>query len=299
MKHACIAQHWGTYPVRLMCRLLAVSVSGFYAAQRRAPSAHATTDAHLRLAIRAVHRRTRGRYGSPRVTAELRTQGTPVSRKRVARLMRAEGLRGRGRLARRPHTTDSAHAAPVAPNLLARQFAPATSERDRVWVADLTYVPTGESWLYLAVVLDLASRRVVGWATGPTLRTTLPLAALQQALAARRPAGGLVHHSDRGVQYASAEYRTVLAAHGVTASMSRRGDCWDNAVAESFFATLETELIADAQWPTHAAATRALAAFIEPWYNDVRRHSSLGYVSPAQYELQSNLRRLTSEADAA
>ncbi len=299
MKHACIAQHQGAYPVRLMCRLLAISASGFYAAQRRGPSAHAVMDAQLGLAIRAVHRRTRGRYGSPRVTVELRAQGTAVSRKRVARLMRADGLRGRGRVARRPRTTDSTHPAPIAPNVLARQFAVASGAHDRVWVADLTYVPTGESWLYLAVVLDLASRRVVGWATGPTLRTTLPLTALHHALRTRRPAPGLVHHSDRGVQYASAEYQAVLAAHGVTPSMSRRGDCWDNAVAESFFATLETELIAGAQWPTHAAATRALAEFIDRWYNGERRHSSLGHLSPAQYELQSHLRELASEAHAA
>ncbi len=299
MKHACIAEHQGAYPVRLMCRLLAVSASGFYAAQRRGPSRRAVTDAQLSLAIRAVHRRTRRRYGSPRVTAELRAQGTPVSRKRVARLMRAEGLRGRGRVARRPRTTDSTHPSPIAPNVLARQFAVTPGARDRVWVADLTYVPTGQSWLYLAVVLDLASRRVVGWATGPTLRTTLPLTALRHALATRRPRPGLVHHSDRGVQYASAEYQAVLAAYGVTPSMSRRGDCWDNAVAESFFATLEMELLADAQWPTHETATRALEHFIEHWYNDERRHSSLGHVSPAQYELQSDLRALTSEAHAA
>jgi transposase InsO family protein len=223
-------------------------------------------------------------YGAPRVHVELRTQGVPVAKKRVARLMREDGLVGR-RPRRRVRTTDSQHAHPVAPNVLNRQFGvDQVSGLDQVWVSDLTYVPTREGWLYLAIVLELASRRVVGWAMRETLDADLALAALRMALADRRPAPGLLHHSDRGSQYACGAYRALLAAHGVQASMSKKGDCWDNAVAESFFATLETEVIMEADWPTRAAARQAIFAYIETWYNRERRHSSLGYRSPVQYE---------------
>jgi transposase InsO family protein len=267
-----------------MCRLLGVSASGFYAAQWRRPSAHAVRDEQLLLAIRTAHRQSRQRYGAPRVRADLVAQGDRVSTKRVARLMRTDGLRGRRRR-RVVHTTDSAHAAPVAPNTLARQFAvAATPACDRVWVGDITYLPTPEGWLYLAVLLDLASRRVVGWALDTTLDQTLPLAALRMALGQRQPAPGLLHHSDRGVQYASAGYRAWLAAHGVAVSMSRRGDCWDNAVVESFFATLKVELVHEATWPSRAAARREIFEFIEVWYNRQRRHSSLGFRTPVAYE---------------
>jgi transposase InsO family protein len=195
--------------------------------------------------------------------------------------MRQEGLRGRCRQKFRV-TTQSSHREPIAANLVARQFAP-SSERDRVWAADITYLWTLEGWLYLAVVLDLASRRVVGWCADRTLEHSLALRALQQAFVFRRPEPGLIHHSDRGVQYASAPYQALLAAHGARPSMSRRGDCWDNAVVESFFATLKTDL-APMRWATRAAAQRELCKYIDGWYNLQRRHSALGYRSPIQYE---------------
>lgn len=284
MRIACIARARGVYPVRLMCRLLGVSVAGFYAAQRRPPSARAERDQGLRLQVRAAHTKSRRTYGAPRVHAELRAQGVAVAKKRVARLMREDGLVGR-RPRRWVRTTDSQHAHPVAPNVLNRHFGVnQVTGLDQVWVSDLTYVPTREGWLYLAIVLELASRRVVGWAMRETLDADLALAALRMALADRRPAPGLLHHSDRGSQYACGEYRTLLAAHGLAASMSKKGDCWDNAVAESFFATLETEVILEADWPTRDAARQAIFAYIETWYNRERRHSSLGYRSPVQYE---------------
>lgn len=281
MKHACIARHRGEFAVRLMCQLLEVSPSGFYAAQRRAPSRRAVTDQRLRLAIRTAHATSAGRYGAPKIHAELRAQAIRCSRKRVARLMRADALRGTCPRAFRV-TTQSAHAAPVAANVLARRFA--VTERDRVWAADITYLRTAEGWLYLAVVLDLASRRVIGWDAAARLDQSLTLRALHRAVALRRPRPGVLHHSDRGIQYASAAYRAVLAQHGMTRSMSRAGNCWDNAVVESFFATLKTELAATAQWPTRASAQRALTGYIDQWYNHQRRHTTLGFKSPVQYE---------------
>lgn len=291
MKYASIARHRSEFPVRLMCRVLAVSPAGFYAAQRRGPSPRVQRDQALRLKVRAVHARSRRRYGAPRVHAELRAQGEAVAKKRVARLMREEGLVGR-RPRRWVRTTDSAHAQPVASNVLDRRFGvDQVPGPDRVWVSDLTYIPTREGWLFLAIVLELASRRVVGWAMRETLDAELALAALRMALADRRPGPGLLHHSDRGSQYACGEYRALLAAHGLVASMSKRGDCWDNAVAESFFATLETELIREADWPTRAAARQAIFSYIETWYNRERRHSSLGYRSPVEYERDVLTRR--------
>lgn len=286
MRYACIARHRGEYPVRLMCRVLVVSPAGFYAWLTRAPSARAIADERLMLNIRVAHERSDRTYGAPRIQRDLRDDGLAVSTKRVARLMRQARLAGEPGHRRAPRTTDSAHADPVAPNVLARQFDVSGGRLDRVWVSDLTYVPTREGWLYLAVVLDLASRRVVGWAMGPSLEVGLALGALRMAIAARRPPAGLLHHSDRGSQYTCAEYTAVLAAHGMLASMSRKGDCWDNAVAESFFATLERELIARRDWRTRAEARQAIFQYIEIRYNRVRRHSTLGYVSPAQYETQ-------------
>ena len=235
MRYACIACYRGDFPVRLMCRVLCVSSSGYYAWQLRAPSARARRDQALRLKVRVVHAKSRRRYGAPRVHAELKAQGERVARKRVARLMREGGLCGR-RPRRFVRTTDSRHADPIAANVLDRRFGVGQLRApDQVWVSDLTYVATGEGWLFLAIVLDLASRRVVGWAMRETLEADLTLAALGMALASRRPAPGLLHHSDRGSQYTCGEYRALLRSHGVVASMSRKGDCWDNAVAESFF----------------------------------------------------------------
>ena len=291
MRFAFIHAHARRWHIATMCRVLQVSRAGYYAWDRRPVSARRQADARLAAAIAQVHRDAEARYGSPRLHRELVARGHECGRHRVARLMREAGLRAKS--ARRYRvTTQSGHREPVAPNHLARQFAvapptaPATpAERPwpRAWAADLTYVPTREGWLYLAVVLDLASRRVVGWAAGPRLDHALALAALRQALVLRGAGPGL-HHSDRGVQYASAAYRATLAAAGLTPSMSRTGDCWDNAVVESFFATLTKELLSDGLFASRAEAQRALFRFIEFWYNRQRRHSTLGYRSPVQYE---------------
>jgi len=278
-----IRGHATEYAVTTLCRVLEVSKAGYYAWCTRPPSARAQGEAALVTAIRAVHAASQRTYGSPRVHRELRAQGRRHGVKRVARVMRAHGLRAK-RVRRFRVTTQSAHAHPVAPNVLARQFH--VAEPDRVWVGDLTYLPTREGWLYLAVVLDLASRRVVGWAMRHTLAQALTVDALAMALQRRRPAPGLLHHTDRGVQYAAHAYRARLAAHGVTASMSRKGDCWDNAVAESFFATLKRELVDGADWPTREAARTAVFAYLETWYNRRRRHSALGYMSPDEFEQQ-------------
>jgi putative transposase len=285
-KYAVITAHREQYAVRLMCAALAVSESGYYAAQHRRLSARHVTDARLRVEVRAAYAKSRRRYGAPRVHQQLRADGVHVAKKRIARVMREEGLVARARR-RFVRTTDTAHAGAVSANVLARQFAVAASaDLDRVWVSDITYIPTRAGWLYLAVVLDLASRRVVGWAMRDSLEETLTLDALHMALAQRRPAAGLLHHSDRGRQYASATYRALLTQHGITSSMSRTGNCWDNAVAESFFATLEHELLVDEMFIAHDDARRAIFEFIEVWYNRERRHSSLDYLSPVQYEAQ-------------
>lgn len=286
MKYACIARHVDEFAVRLMCRLLEVSPAGYYAWRKRPPSERAIADERLLLNIRLAHAKSDGDYGAPRVQRELQDNDVHVGTKRVARLMRAAGLKGRAPRRRQPRTTDSAHDHPIAPNRLARQFDVNGVALNRVWVGDITYIPTREGWLYLAVVLDLASRRCVGWAMRETLEPELALSALTMAITARRPTPGLIHHSDRGSQYACADYRALLEQHGMIASMSRKGNCWDNAVAESFFATLELELIMKHRWATRADARRAIFRYIETWYNRERRHSTLGYVSPVVYEHQ-------------
>ena len=280
MSFRFIAAEKATYPIRLLCRVLAVSPSGYYAWRARPESTRSRADVGLCHAIRVAHTASRGRYGSPRLHRAVRASGHRVGRNRVIRLMRSEGLRARPRRRFRV-TTDSAHAWPVPANLVQRHFRPAAP--NRTWAADITYLETTTGWAYLAVVLDLYSRRVVGWAVRPTLRTDLVCAALHLALGRRQPAAGLVHHSDRGTQYASADYQRLLTAHGITPSMSRRGNCWDNAVVESFFSTLKQEL-EPARWPTVAAATTAIATYIESFYNPVRLHSTLGYQSPNSFE---------------
>jgi len=283
VRFAFIAAEKAAFPVRVLCRILAVSRAGFYAAQARPAAAHTRRDQQLAVAIAAIHAETRQRYGSPRVHTELRARGQRVSRKRVARLMRQRDLAARRRRRYRV-TTDSRHPFPVAANVLARQFtAPAP---DAVWVTDITYIPTGEGWLYLAVILDLYSRGIVGWAMSDRITQQLTLDALGMALARRRPREGLLHHSDRGSQYASGDYQTALGRQGIVGSMSRRGDCWDNAVAESFFATLKVELVHDALWSTRAAARGAVFEYLEIFYNQQRRHSSLGFLSPLAFERQ-------------
>jgi transposase InsO family protein len=233
--------------------------------------------------IRAIHKQVKERSGSPRVRMELKALGIPCGKHRVARLMRAEGLKAKSTPSFRV-TTQSGHAQPIAPNVLDRQFSlECNPHPDRAWAADITYIPTREGWLYLAVILDLASRRVVGWALRTRLEQELALAALRMALGHRGARGGL-HHSDRGVQYASLAYQRLLADAGFTPSMSRVGDCWDNAVVESFFATLTKELLVDGIFATRAEASRELFEFIEIWYNRQRRHSSLGYRTPVEFE---------------
>jgi transposase InsO family protein len=269
-----------------MCRVLHVSVAGFYAYLQRPASWRAVLDdvllAHVRLAFAA----SGGTYGAPRIERELRAEGLPTSTKRVARLMRDAGLVARPKRRARVGTTDSQHGEPIAPNRLARQFDVHGVVVNRVWVGDITYIPTREGFLYLATVLDLGSRRCVGWAMRDTLEVDIVLNALRMAREARRPGAGLIFHSDRGSQYASTVYRAELAAHGMLASMSGKGDCYDNAVAESFFATLEFDLIMRSDWHTRDEARRAIFRYIETWYNTKRRHSTLGYVSPAEYEAQ-------------
>jgi putative transposase len=281
MRFVFIQAHARIFHIGTMCRVLQVSRAGYYAWRARPLCARVQADRVLRDRIRQVYHRARRRYGSPRVHQELRARGIRCGENRVARLMRLEGLQAKGA---RPFrvTTQSDHAQPVAPNRLNRQFA-VTTRPNRVWAADLTYIPTAEGWLYLAVLLDLGSRRVVGWALSSRLDQALALTALRMALRHRGARGGL-HHSDRGVQYASTAYQQVLNDAGFSVSMSRRGDCWDNAVVESFFATLTKELLNDGVFSTRAAASRAIFEFIEIWYNRTRRHSTLGYRTPLQFE---------------
>jgi putative transposase len=280
VKFQFIAMHPEEFPVRRMCRILGVSVSGYYAWRCRPPSPRQTQATSLLTEIRRVHARSRQTYGSPRIHAELRAQGNPCNHKRIERLMRQHGIQAR-RVRRFHRTTDSLPGLPVAPNRLNQEFHANTP--NQVWTADITYVDTAEGWLYLATVLDLYSRRIVGWAMADRMETSLVREALQMALTQRQPAAGLLHHSDRGRQYASAEYQALLAAHGMPCSMSRRGNCYDNAVHESFFGTLKREC-ADERFPSRTAARHCVFEYIEVWYNRQRRHSALGYLSPSQFE---------------
>ncbi len=281
MKFELMEAQKAHFPIDFMCRQLEVSRSGFYAWQKRPVSQRQRQDEELARQVAAVHQRSRGTYGSPRVQAELRAQGRRVSRKRVARLMGQQGLAARSRR-RWVRTTDSRHTQPVAPNLLQRHFSP--GQPNCTWATDITYVWTRQGWLYLAVVLDLFSRLVVGWAMGELIDRHLVLRALDMALKGRQPPRGLLHHSDRGSQYASEGYQRALAARGIECSMSRKGNCWDNAVAESFFSSLKMELVHEADFATREQARAALFDYIEVFYNRQRRHSSLGYLSPVEYE---------------
>ena len=289
MRFLFIQAHARIFHVVTMCRMLEVSKAGYYAWRARPLAERVKEDRRLSARIRVIYREAKGRYGSPRVYQELRALGLRCGKHRTARLMRAEGLRATS--ARRFRvTTQSDHAHPAAPNVVARDFAvpaptpaaAAAAAAAPVWMADITYLPTGDGWLYLAVILERASRRVVGWALRPHLGQELARSALEMALQHHRPAGG-IHHSDRGVQYASHAYRQQLEHAGFTASMSRRGNCWDNAVVESFFATVSKELLVDGGFTTREAAHQAVFEFIEIWYNRKRRHSALGYRTPAEY----------------
>lgn len=264
----------------MLCRVLGLARRGYYAWKRRPTRAHAQQDAALTPHIQTIFRDSRQTYGRPRVHATLQAQGRPCSRQRVARLMRAAALVARRRW-RSSRTTDSRHDQPVAPNVLARTFQ--TNAPNQVWLADSTYLPTRADWLYLAVVLDLFARRVVGWALAPTLERALVLTALQHALDRWQPPAGLVHHSDRGSQYASRAYQAVLATAHVTPRMRRKGNCWDNAPMESFFASLKAE-VGVLVCESYAAARSSICDYIERFYNRQRCHSGLAYVTPAAYE---------------
>jgi putative transposase len=281
-RYRFIAAEKAHYPVSLLCRVLGVSRASFYAWCDRGPSARERADQQLIRQIRKIHRGSRGTYGAPRVHAELRDDyGVRVGRKRVARLMRDHDLVGCHRRRRRSLTRPDPQATP-APDLVGRLFDPGAP--DRTWYADISYIPTQQGWLYLAAVLDGCSRKVIGWAMADHLRAELALDALQMALQQRQPAAGLIHHSDRGSQYTAGVYAQALEVAGVRQSMGRVATCFDNAVAESFFATLKTELVHTRTWPTRQAARTAIYEYLEVFYNRRRRHSTLGYLSPTEYE---------------
>jgi putative transposase len=286
MRFAFIEAEKANFPVEVLCANLGVSRSGYYAWASRPASSRSAENAALSDEIRAIHKSRRGVYGSPRVHDELVKRGRHISRKRVEHLMREGGVSAKRKRTFRK-TTDSAHALPIAPNLLQRKFT--ADAANQVWVGDVTYLATHEGWLYLAVVLDVFSRRVVGWAISGFNDAALVLDALRHATTTRHLTPGLVFHSDRGSTYASGDYRKALLAHGMRASMSRKGDCWDNAVAESFFATLRGELTDRENFTTRAQAHEAVKAYIDEFYNLVRRHSTNDYFSPIEYELRMSV----------
>jgi putative transposase len=281
----------GEHSTRLLCAILGVSRSGYYRWRDRRPSARQRRDAELASQIAAAHRKGRGAYGAPRIVQELRAQGTPISQRRCARLMRQMGLKGKKRHRRKPRTTDSRHGQPVADNLLA--LRPAPTGPNQTWVTDITFLQTGEGWLYVAAILDLWSRRVVGWACAATLHACLVLAALRDAVQRRRPPPGLVHHSDRGSQYVDEDYLAALASAGCERSMSRTGNCFDNAAMESFWSSYKTESGLEETIPaTRREGELATFDYIETFYNPTRRHSSLGYLSPAAFENQQHIKNI-------
>ena len=275
----------GEHPVAVLCAVLAVSRSGYYCWRGARPTARTSRDAELTDKIVAAHRQSRGSYGAPRIMAELRATGERTSEKRCARLMKQCGIQGRKKHRRQPRTTDSRHGQPIAANLLALVDQPTV--QNQIWLTDITYLETGEGWLYLAAVLDAFSRRVVGWACAPTMAANLVVAAWRDAVARRRPGAGLLHHSDRGSQYVDHDYIRELEKLGVARSMSRAGNCYDNATMESFWSTLKTETGWNLSRPTtRRAAELAVFDYIETFYNPTRRHSSLGYLSPVAFEKQ-------------
>ena len=285
MRFRLIEDDRDIWPVRVMCEALSVSRSGYYVWRSRPGSARKIANRALLVDIRRVHAQHQERYGAPRIHAELCAEGQTVSRKRVERIMRQHGIRARAPRRYRVCITDSKHSLPVAANLLEQNFV--ADRPDQVWLADITYIPTSEGWLYLAVILDLFTRKVVGWAMRDHLRAELTIAALTMAIQRRRPTAGLIHHSDRGSQYAAADYRDILQAAAIVPSMSRKGNCWDNAPMESFFGTLKTELVHQSEYPNRDAARRDLFAYIEAYYNRQRRHSAIGYITPERAEAKS------------
>ncbi len=281
MKYRAIREHSRRYPIRLMCRALTVSPAGYYAWRERPESARGAANRALMADIRVIHGESRQTYGSPSIWQALVQRGQRVGKHRVARLMRQDGIRAKT-VKKWRATTDARHQFPVAANTLRRQFM--INQPNRVWAGDLSYVWTAEGWLYLAVGLDLYSRAVIGWAMGARLTVELAQQALMMALQRRNPTTGLLHHSDRGSQYAATRYQQVLATHGIVVSMSRRGNCWDNACVESFVGTLKRELIYHRRYRTREEATQDIFEYIEVFYNRLRRHSTLGYRSPAEFE---------------
>jgi putative transposase len=283
VKYQFVRKYQGQHCVSVLCRMLQVSRSGYFDWQKRTPSRRALEEEQLLVSVRQEYNTSKGRYGSPRLHRELLEKGIRCSRNRLVRLMRKHQITARP-LRRFVVTTDSGHTLPVADNKLNRQF---TAEApNRKWTADITYVYTREGWLYLAVVLDLFSRRVIGWAMSSTLERSMVIDALQMALSSRKPAAGLLCHSDRGSQYASGDYQEALRKAGAMCSMSRKGNCYDNAPTESFFASLKRELVYRTSFATREEARAALFEWIAIWYNRKRRHSTLGYVSPEQFEQQ-------------
>ncbi len=283
MKFAFVREHRRFWPVRVICRVLKVSHSGFYAWRKRPPSARAVRQQELLEKIRIAHQENQELYGSPRVYRALLIDGESVSRNTVAKLMRQAKIRAKSRRRFIPRTTNSAHQKPVAENKLNRDFG--AGAINRKWLADITYIPTDEGWLYLAAVLDCFSRRIVGWSMADHLEMDLAADALKMALLQRAPRGrGLLHHSDRGVQYASEDYQQLLKEKGIEVSMSGRGDCYDNAMMESFWATLKSELVHHRSYATHEQARQSIFEYIEVFYNRKRLHSSLGYLSPESFE---------------
>ncbi|GGK44190.1 transposase [Deinococcus malanensis] len=280
MKYPFIHVMRQQFPLRVLCRVLGVTESGYHSWRIR-PHTRADNDQELLEKVHEAHQASQGRYGAPRIHVELRAQGVVCSRRRVGRVMRQAGLRGKGKR-KYKSTTNSDHAFPLAENLLERNFV--VKAPNTVYASDMTYVPTREGWLYLAVVMDLYSRRVVGWAMGSRLTTDLPLSALRMAYQTRRPEPGVIQHSDRGSQYASRRYQQALRSMGMTCSMSRKGDCYDNAVVESFFSSLKREETDGAGYVTRMEAQQRIFVFLEVWYNRKRRHSTLGYLSPAEFE---------------
>ena len=281
MKFRFIDMAKESFPATRVCQVLGVSQSGYFAWRSRPASPRQREDLVLLAHIRSAFARSHGTYGSPRMTRELPDEGVQISRRRTARLMRENGLKARQKR-RFKRTTDSHHAFPVAPNLLDQDFS---AERpNQKWNADISYVWTSEGWLYLAVVLDLFARRVVGWAVSARLHQELALEALRKALAIRRPSAGLIHHADRGSQYCATAYQAELKEHGIRISMSGKGNCYDNSVVETFFKTLKSELVWRTVFQTRAEAKQAIGRYIDGFYNPVRRHSTLDYVSPVQFE---------------
>ena len=286
MKFAFIKEHLRPYPLEIVCEVLQVSRSGYYAWLERPESARAKRRKDLAVKVQAIHQENRGVYGSPRVYQALAAAGESVCENTVAKVMREQEIRAKTKRKFVPRTTDGNHGQPVADNLLDRQFA--AELPNLKWAVDITYIPTGEGWLYLAGVIDLCSRRIVGWSMADHMRTDLVSDALSMAVVRRGPDEGLLHHSDRGVQYASEDYQYLLQSHRMEPSMSGKGDCWDNACMESFWATLKNELVNHERYATREQARQSIFEYIEVFYNRKRLHSSLGYLSPEEFEASLN-----------